>query len=207
MLQALLARGGVSLGAQELDQLWRYYVLLHLRNPDHALTASVGLQDVAIKHFLDCAMVPDFVSLPSPLLDIGSGAGFPGVVLKIMKPELHVVLAEERPRKAAFLRELLAELALSDVEVFARRVWAQSPLDVSAVITRAVEPVLTTLMRCRRFLRPGAAAIFMKGPSVDSELRDAARRSRDAYVLRKDIAYALPGTSYQRRILVYERTS
>jgi len=195
------------MGARELDMLWRYYVLLEKRNLDHDLTRVSGINAIATKHFLDCAVVPSMVDLPSPLLDIGTGAGFPGVVLKIMKPELHVVLAEERPRKVAFLRELLAELALSDVELFARRVWAQSPLDVSAVITRAVEPVLTTLMRCRSFLHPGAVAIFMKGPSVDSELRDAARGSRDAYVLRKDIAYALPGTSYQRRILVYERTA
>jgi len=49
--------------------------------------------------------------------------------------------------------------------------------------------------------------VFMKGPSVDAELRDAERRSRGAYFLRKDVAYSLPGTSYQRRILAYERTA
>ena len=195
------------MGARELDMLWRYYVLLEKRNPDHDLTRVTGINAIATKHFLDCAVVPSMVDLSSPLLDIGTGAGFPGVVLKIVKPELHVVLAEERPSKVAFLRELLAELVLGDVEVFPRRVWAKSPLDVSAVITRAVEPVAATLVRCRSLLHSGGLVVFMKGPSVDAELRDAERRSRGAYFLRKDVAYSLPGTSYQRRILAYERTA
>lgn len=190
-----------------MDLLWRYYGLLEWRNPDHELTSITGPEAVVTKHFLDCAVVPSLVDLPSPLLDIGTGAGFPGVVLAIMKPDLRVILAEERPRKVAFLRGLVRELLLENVGVYAGRVRGDFPIPVAGVITRAVEPIATTLMRCAGFLSPKARAIFMKGPSVDPELRDAARRARHAYTLCDDIAYLLPGTRFRRRLLVYERAT
>jgi 16S rRNA (guanine527-N7)-methyltransferase len=205
MLHERLQRGGVCVGPRELDQLWRYYVLLEKRNHHHGLTRVVGLDAVTDKHFLDCAVVPGLVELPASLLDIGTGAGFPGVVLKIMKPDLHVVLAEERQHKVAFLLELLKELGLDGIEVLPRRVVAGLSISVGGIITRALEPVASTLARCREFLASGGVAIFMKGPSVDDELRDAGRRARGAFVLSGDVAYHLPGTTYRRRIVVYER--
>lgn len=199
-------KAGLRLGARELDQLWRYYLLLTARNPDHDLTRIIGLRAVATKHFLDCALVPTLVELPSPLLDIGAGAGFPGVVLSIMRPDLEVILAEERVRKVAFLRDLVAELTLPKARVLPIHVSHTTKLHVSGVITRALETASATLDRCKNLVTRGGKVILMKGPSVDKELRGAARKARRTFELSEDLSYVLPGTPYHRRILVYERT-
>ncbi len=195
------------MGARELDLLWRYYGLLRARNPDRGLLGAESFRDIALKHFLDCAVVPTMVALPSPLLDIGAGAGFPGIVLAILVPGLHVVLAEERTWKADFLQEAIHALGLHNAQVYPSHVGPGARFSVRAVITRALERIAATLRRCEGFLTPGAQVIFMKGPAVDSELREVARRVKGTYVLRRDLAYVLGGTPYRRRLLVYERVA
>lgn len=182
-------------------------MLLRQRNPLLRLTGLRDPREVAVKHFLDCALVPSLVSLPSPLMDLGTGAGFPGVVIKVLCPPIQVVLAEERIPKITFLEEVVETLGLEGVEIYPHRVTSQFPGRVNGVITRAVEPIATTLRRVQGFLAPGGLAIFMKGPAVDPEIIQASRLRRSPYVLREDRSYRLPGASGQRRLLVYERTA
>lgn len=204
-LQTILQDKGLQLMENQFDLLWRYYVLLERRNPELDLTRIRTFQDIVIKHFLDCAIVAGFVELPSPLLDIGTGAGFPGVVLKIVQPELQIVLAEPRHKRVSFLLELIRELDLSGIETYPHKVVGSLPMEVSGIITRAVEPIVATLNRSVELLAKGGTAIFMKGPSVDPEIRDAARKLRGLFTIEQDIPYVLPGTPYRRRLVVCRR--
>jgi 16S rRNA (guanine527-N7)-methyltransferase len=204
-LQVILQDRGLQLTERQFDLLWRYYVLLERRNPELDLTRIRSFQDIVIKHFLDCAIVAGLIELPSPLLDIGTGAGFPGVVLKIVQPELDVVLAEPRHKRVSFLRELIRDLELSGTQIYPHKIVGSLPMQVAGIITRAVEPIVTTLNRSVELLTKGGTAIFMKGPSVDPEIRDAARKLRGLFTIEQDIPYVLPGTPYRRRLVVCRR--
>jgi len=265
-LRTYLERGGLQLPESQLGLLWRYHLLLEVRNPELDLTRIRGLRDTAIKHFLDCAIIAGLVDLPSPLLDIGSGAGFPGIVLKIVQPHIEIILAEPRHKRVTFLSELLKELDLSGVQIYPNKIPGPQPLTltshrlskrtrrdgsdceacdrgphrrillddtarrlterneagraisaveptvgekfrlkVGGVITRAVEPIVSTLHRSLDLLDPGGLVFFMKGPSVDPELRDAKRKSSVSYTLVDNISYVLPGTQFRRRLVVYSR--
>jgi len=203
----MLKQSGISLNQQQLHQLWAYHNLLRSRNQDRDLTRIIGFESMVVKHYVDSMIVGKFVSLPSPLLDLGSGAGFPGIPLKIRYPHLRFTLAEPRPRRAAFLKEAVALLHLKNVDVFEHKVVSRSfRQPVKAVITRAVEDIEKTILRTSACITTGGLLIFMKGPSVDPEIEVALKRFRNAYRLTINERYHLPGTHHLRRLVVLERT-
>jgi 16S rRNA (guanine527-N7)-methyltransferase len=137
---------------------------------------------------------------------VGTGPGFPGVPLKIRYPEIEMILAEPRPERVTFLGEVVETLGFRGVEVFPHRVVSRSfTRVVPGVITRAVETIDKTLLRTSACTGEGSRLIFMKGPNVDDELKDALRRFGAQYRLVDDQAYTLPGTTHERRLVVLER--
>jgi 16S rRNA (guanine(527)-N(7))-methyltransferase RsmG len=203
-----MAGAGIRLDDQALGRLWRYHTLLHTRNDDRDLTRIVGFQPMVIKHYVDCMIVGDLYALPSPLLDIGTGAGLPGIPLAIRYPRLQIILAEPRPRRVAFLNEARAALALGNTQVFEHKVSSRSfQRPVAGVITRALEPMEKTLARTAGCTGVGARYVFMKGPNADDDLRDVQRRFAGQLRLVMDRPYVLPRTPHQRRLIVLERVS
>jgi 16S rRNA (guanine527-N7)-methyltransferase len=204
----MLADAGIGLDDQALARLWRYHTLLHTRNDDRDLTRIVGFEPMVIKHYVDCMIVGDLYPLPSPLLDIGTGAGFPGIPLAIRYPKLQITLAEPRPRRVTFLNEARAALKLANTQVFEHKVSSRSfQRPVAGVITRALEPMEKTLARTAGCTGVGARYVFMKGPNADDDLRDVRRRFGEELRLIMDRAYTLPRTPHQRRLIVLERTA
>ncbi len=207
-MDALLRKSGIRLAEAPLKQLWRYHNLLRLRNVGNELTRLIGFETIVVKHYVDCLIVGNFVRLPSPIVDVGTGPGFPGIPLKIRYPHLKMILAEPRPKRVEFLHEVIRELGLKDIEVFEHRVVSQSlTTPVQAVITRAVETIDKTLLRTSASLVQGGQLIFMKGPNVDDEIREVRRRFGKAYELKLDQHYTLPFSTHHRRLVVYERTT
>jgi 16S rRNA (guanine527-N7)-methyltransferase len=160
---------------------------------------------MVLKLHVDSALLANLMELPSPLLDLGTGAGFPGIPLKIMRPDLHVVLAEPRAKRVGFLREAVATLGLRDVEIVPHRIGKRFDRDVAGIVTRAVEPIADTLARVEPWVRPGARVILMKGPSCQEEIDTALELHGDAYDLTLDRAYEIPGTDQRRRLVVFDR--
>ncbi len=205
-IRGLFARSGIELSDQQLD---RFRVLLHRlveKNPESDLTRLTTIEDIVVKHFVDSIMPGRLVELPSPLLDIGTGAGFPALPLMIMNPGLEMVLAEPRGRRISFLMEMIDELELAGAHVYPHKVLPDFPLEVAGVITRALESAAETLARCAPFLAPGGRVILMKGPAATDELAETAGEIEKYFTLSRDIPYAIPGTAYERRLLVFERT-
>jgi 16S rRNA (guanine527-N7)-methyltransferase len=177
---------------------------LRLRNRDRDLTRLIGFQSIVERHYIDCLIVKQLILLPSPLLDVGSGAGFPGLMLKIALPQLSVVLAEPRPGRIRFLKEAITSLGLRDIVVFEHKVVSRSfTRPMKGVITRAVETMDKTILRTSGCLGVGGNLIFMKGPNVDAEKHEVARRFSNHVRLTLDKAYRIPHTNYDRRILIY----
>ncbi len=206
VLGRMLADRGIALEPAKLEQLARFHALLIDSNRTHNLTRIWGLEDIVLKHYVDCLMVLRFLpQLPSPLLDLGSGAGFPGVLLKIASPGTEIILAEAQHKKADFLDEVRGTLGMAGLTVVCRSIDRNLHLPVQGVISRAVEGIRDTLRRVRTLVPPGGRVIFMKGPSVDEEKAVAMRAVGGIFAEVADHRYLLPGTEMERRLVVFER--
>lgn len=204
-LGRLMALYGVKLPQPTLDQLWKYHQFLRANNKDMDLTRLIGFETMAQRHYADCMILHGFMEgkWPSPLVDVGSGAGFPGIMVKLMSPKTRIILAEPRPRRVDFLERTIKELGLKDITVFPHKVTSKSFTEpMAGTITRAFETVEKSLPRFGGCLGVGGKAIFMKGPKVAEELTEL---RNDEYKVLKNHIYRIPNTPLDRALLVMER--
>lgn len=204
-LEAILKGCGIRLSSAQLDRLWAYHRMLRTANAELNLTRIHNFENMVLKHYVDSLLVLRFAELPSPLIDMGSGPGLPGIPLKIARPGTQMILAEPRGARAEFLEEVCGRLKLDGVEVLAGKVNSKLSRKVAGVITRAVASIPETLDRVANCLEAGGRMLFMKGPDCDAEIAEAARTHADRFRLVADHAYQIPGTSHDRRLVIYER--
>jgi 16S rRNA (guanine527-N7)-methyltransferase len=205
-LEAIIERCGLTLSPAQYDRLWAYHQLFRSANARLNLTRIHHFENMVLKHYVDSLLVLRWLELPSPLVDMGSGPGLPGIPLKIARPEVRMILAEPRGARAEFLREAVERLGLEGIEVFAGKVGPRFPHQAEGIITRAVAPIPETLDLVADVLAPGGRMIFMKGPGCDPEIVQARHTHTGPFRLVADHAYVIPGTPHERRLLVYERT-
>src|SRR3989454_5955634 len=176
------------------------------------LTAITDPDEVLSKHFLDSLSLLQVYDQPrTRLLDIGSGAGFPGLPLKIVRPQWHVVLLEATGKKVKFLQHIIEALQLKDVvvvhgraEELAHKAEYRGAFDV--VTARAVASLPTLLEYASPFCRVGGQIILPKKGELGDELAQGKRAARQVgAVLKDDVAVALPGLEDGRRLLVWEQ--
>jgi 16S rRNA (guanine527-N7)-methyltransferase len=169
--RALLGEGlaalGLDLPPTILADLQLYLEELKLWNARINLTGLKTHRDIVIKHFLDSLAVLPFLEAAASLVDLGSGAGFPGLVLKLARPPMALSLVEARRKKAAFLEYLVARLRLTGVAVVpthltpARaRQWQPK---VQAVVSRATFALPRFLELAAPLLAPGGLVLALKG--------------------------------------------
>ncbi len=204
-LATILRHCGIVLPPDQIEKLWDYHGLLRAANEELNLTRIHNFENMVLKHYVDSLLVLKFVELPSPLVDMGSGPGLPGIPLKIARPEIPMILAEPRGARADFLQEVVNRLNLPDCEVYAGKVGARFPRQVRGVITRAVATIPDTLDRVAACLQPGGQMIFMKGPDCSDEIDEANNSQANFFKFVADHAYAIPGTTHDRRLVSYER--
>ncbi len=190
---------------RQIGQLSLYYKLIVENNDDNDLTRIKGEDQFVIKHFIDSVYYTKFLTLPESLVDIGTGAGFPGIPLKIMNPDLHLILAEQRSRRVEFLKLAVKELKLNGVEFYPHKVTDKSFFNVKGVITRALEDAPETLSRVEHFLPESGVVIFLKGPDASGDLLALTESNKKNYTIELDKNYTLPGTDYSRKILLFRK--
>lgn len=187
-------------------QLVNFYILLMENQRIHNFTRIIKFHDIAIKHFIDCLMVPKLTKLTFPLLDVGTGPGFPGIPLRLVTPpSKKIILAEGVQKRVEFLKTVRESLELKELDIIGRNITPDFAYPVDGVITRAVEEVKNTLKNVFSSLKVGGKVFLMKGPFCDPEIPDALNEWSDFYKLKNDIAYELPETQYKRRLLVFEK--
>jgi len=164
----------IDVSRETVARFAAYLALLGTWNARINLVGPKTLEDPWRRHILDCAQV--FRLLPPgtrTLVDAGSGAGLPGLILAIQGvPDVHLI--ESDTRKAAFLFEAARHLGV-DVTIHATRIEAAPPILADAVTARALKPLPTLIGLTRRFLAPTAACFFHKGESWRIELSEAQR--------------------------------
>jgi len=171
MIKELLSTLRPDLSAEQLEQFETYYAMLADWNERMNLTAISGPEDVVKKHFLDSLAAAPYLKQGARIVDVGTGAGFPGVPLLILRPDLKVTLMDSQQKKLLFLEALLAELGLSAECVHARAEDAgQNPRHreyYDAALTRAVSalPVLAELTL--PLVKVGGISIAYKGDSAE----------------------------------------
>jgi 16S rRNA (guanine527-N7)-methyltransferase len=160
-------------------------------NPAINLVSKATVEDLWQRHVVDSAQV--FSLCPADTLtwvDLGSGGGFPGIVVatlaKELKPDLRVTLVESDLRKATFLRQAAQTLSLP-VSVLSRRIEAVSPLNADVLSARALAPLSNLLGFAEQHLSPNGTAIFQKGARFAAEIAEA----RKAWTFDVDIKPSL----------------
>jgi len=176
-LEAKCAALGIALTGPMLDALDQYAEILVEYNQKVNLTAITDPEGIEDKHFADSLLLANLLETAGKLVDVGTGAGFPGVVAKIFKPELQLTLMEPTGKRVEFLKYVCAQLGLSGVEFAreraeeaARKVWREQ-FDVATARGVAALPMLSEY--CLPLVKVGGVFLAMKGPGAAEELAES----------------------------------
>ena len=204
-LQQAFAEEGIRLDPFQTEAFLRYAELLQQKNAVMNLTAITDFEEVVHKHFLDScapARLPWFPPEgPVRLIDVGSGAGFPGIPLKILFPEMEVTLLDSLQKRVNFLQEVIDTLKLTGItavharaEDGARQETLRESFDLAVSRAVAALPVLTEY--CLPFVKPGGSFLAYKGGDVQAEAEAAGGAVRRLGGAAPEITvFSLPGTA------------
>lgn len=176
--EARLAEGfstlGLGLSAEQSARFISYLSELRRWGKAYNLIGPASDDEIVVKHFLDSALYLKALGPDDRLIaDIGSGAGFPGVVLKILRPELDVKLIEPVQKKTIFMGNLIRALGLAGIEPLRARVEDVKGLSVDVAVTRALFSAREFYNIASHIVRPGGRFILSKGPKADEEIAEA----------------------------------
>ena len=176
---------GIHLSPRQLEQFHTYYQELLDWNKRVNLTSITGYEDVQIKHFLDSLTVilawqKPIIDADLRLIDVGAGAGIPGIPLKITFPNLRLALLEATAKKAAFLHHIQNKLQLDNVEIVVGRAEEVAHLSqyrerFDIVLSRAVAPLPTLVELTLPFCAIGGSLIAQKKGVIDPEISKATK--------------------------------
>lgn len=187
-------------------QMVNFYLLLMKQQEKENFTRLLKLKDIAIKHFIDCMIIPQLTKLTFPLIDVGTGPGFPGIPLRMIIDKEHkIILAEGVQKRVEFLKSVRNELALENLDILGKNINSEFMYPIQGVITRAVEDCRNTLGNVINCLQTGGKVFLMKGPNVDPEIDMALEAWGEYYKLEQVQAYNLPETPHQRRLVVFKK--
>ncbi len=179
LMTAVLDREGIAYDGTVLSRLEKYADMLREWNEKINLTAITDPEGIVVKHFLDCALLLKQVEIPenAKVIDVGTGAGFPGMVLKIFRPDIELTLLDGLNKRLVFLNEVLSALDLSARTVHMRAEEAGKAAahreSYDLVTARAVAQLRTLYEYCLPLCKVGGVFCSMKGPSAKDELLDA----------------------------------
>lgn len=172
----------LALSPEQINQLELYKDLLIEANKSFNLTAITDPDEIRIKHFLDSIIIFKFADFHSgqKVIDIGTGAGFPGIPIKIYNPGLKLVLMDSLRKRVNFLENIKEKLQLEDVENIHGRAEEFGHKDIyreefDFALSRAVAKLSTLAEYCLPFVKKGGYFVSYKGPNIEEELNNAGK--------------------------------
>ena len=210
-LEAKCSTWNITLTGTQLDQLDAFAEILVDYNQKVNLTAITDPEGIEDKHFLDSLLFASQPEVAGRMVDVGAGAGFPGIVTKIFKPELQLTLMEPTGKRVEFLKYACGQLGLTGVEFAkeraeeaARKSWREQ-FDLASARAVAALPMLAEY--CLPLVKVGGIFAAMKSVSSDEEIRAA--RSAAAQLgghIAASTDYTVPETDVVHRIVSIEKT-
>ncbi len=200
-LERGLAELGMGLDHEARLRLLDFLALLEKWNRVYNLTGIREAESMVGAHLLDCLAVAPYIG-DGRVLDVGSGAGLPGIPLAIARPELQVTLLDSNQKKAAFLRQGVAELRLKNASVACERVENWRPTErFDCIISRALDGLAEFVGLAQHLLVPGGVFAAMKGVYPSEEIERLPQEFRVKQVL----PLAVPGLDAARHLVLVER--
>lgn len=175
-----LKKTGITLTERQREQFDRYYELLVERNKVMNLTGITDYDDVNLKHFIDSLTIVRLkdMSKISTLVDVGTGAGFPGIPIKIAFPHIKIVLLDSLNKRLKFLDDVIRELDLEEIrtlhgraEDYAKKPEYREKFDLC--VSRAVANLSTLSEYCLPFVKKGGSFVSYKSGEADEEIRSS----------------------------------
>ncbi|MBP3729796.1 MAG: 16S rRNA (guanine(527)-N(7))-methyltransferase RsmG [Lachnospiraceae bacterium] len=215
ILTQIFDRAHISLREAQIGAFLRYGELLEAWNAKMNLTAITDFQEVALKHFLDSVypFVLKGTAGDLSLVDVGSGAGFPGIPLKILFPEMNITLLDSLNKRIGFLNEVIDRLGLTKIRALHGR--AEDLGRVSGLrdsfnlaTARAVAPLNVLAEYCLPFVKAGGVFYAYKSESGETELQSAASACGALKAKPLEcLEYDLPGSEYKRSVILIQKTA
>ena len=211
-MEALLRKGLAELGLDDggTPSLLRYGELLLEKNKVMNLTAITEPADVASLHFLDSAALLTLADLKGKtVVDVGTGAGFPGMPLKILEPSIHMTLLDSLGKRITFLQEVCDDLGLTDVQCVharAEEFAAEHRQSFDFAVSRAVANLSVLCELCLPLVKPGGYFLSMKSVESGQEL-EAAKKAIQILGGRveRTADYQIPGTDVTHRVIFIKK--
>lgn len=187
-----------------LQGLWSW-------NRSMNLTGITEKRQMLIQLLLDPLVVLPYLPSNGALLDVGSGAGIPGLPLKIARPEYEVHLLEAKAKKVSFLRDMIRKVGLTGITACQGRAGKSGDLPAllngyDIVTARALAPLKKTIRLCSPYISPGGLLLTFKGADIDREIASSQEVMEDlGFSIETEAAYRLPETPGERHLLVLKR--
>ena len=213
--RTLVEQGAAQLGVivhhQQTEQFSRHARWLMEWNRKINLTAITDPREVAIKHFVDAIAPLEHIPDSGHLLDMGTGGGFPGIPLKIMRPGQPMTLIDSVRKKVNFVRYVIHQLELAGIEALHTRAeaLADGPKggQFDIIVCRALSDLRTALALARPLLAPGGKMIFYQGPSTGDDSDDNRREPLlyDGFPYQcTSYTFSLPYSDFTRRVIIVQ---
>lgn len=203
----------IVLSEKQMEQFLQYYELLVEKNKVMNLTAITEFDEVVEKHFLDSVSLTQQLDLHQPLkvLDLGTGAGFPGIPLKIVFPELEITLMDSLNKRVLFLQDVISSLQLENIEAVhgraeeaAKNKKYREGFDLC--VSRAVANISTLSEYCLPFVKVGGSFISYKSSTIEDELEEGKKGIAILGGKVKDVyKFTLPESELQRSFVIIEK--
>lgn len=214
LLNNACSNEGLSFDEDKYNKFIKYKDMLKEWNEKINLTAITDDEAIIKKHFIDSLKIFRFSKLKESkrIIDIGTGAGFPGIPMKIIMPEIEVVLLDSLNKRVNFLNEVISALNLKGItsvhgraEDFAREVNYREKFD--AVVSRAVANMAVLSELCIPYVKKNGYFIALKGPAVEEEIKDASKAINVlGGVLQETIEVTVEGTDLNHNLVVVKKT-
>lgn len=203
----------IEIDDKKEEQFYNYMKLLLEWNEKINLTAITEQNDIILKHFIDSITINKYIEQSNSIIDIGTGAGFPGIPLKIMNQNKKITLVDSLNKRINFLNEVCKEISLENIQcIHARAEELASDLEYrenyETVVSRAVARLNVLIEYMLPFVKKGGLCICMKGPNIDGELEDAKNAIKVLGGKIKSVeSFFLPDSDIERNVIIIEKVA
>lgn len=202
---------GILLKEEQIAKFYRYMELLLEWNEKMNLTAITKIEEIILKHFIDSITIAKNLGKNTKLVDVGTGAGFPGIPLKIIREDLEITLVDSLNKRITFLKEVIDQLKLQKIEALHFRVEElgrnknyRESFDYAT--SRAVANLTTLSEYLLPLVKVGGNCICMKGPEIEEEIKQSKKAIQIlGGKIEKIDNFQLPQSDISRNIVIFHK--